>query len=294
MRKRLYEIIEVARENDRLSFFYDAFMMVAILVSIIPLAFKGYETPAFKENYPFFVCSDIVTTVIFVIDYILRFITADYKLKKGPVFSFLRYPFTLWAIIDLVSIIPTIPLLLQVGVPCYGSLKLFRLFRTIRFFRIFRVAKALRYSRSFSIIVEVIKDSANALLAVCVLAVGYILISALIIFNVEQEKDNAKTGGNPSQSTQALDTWTEDTEIQVTRTEDAESKINDFLDAVYWATVTLTTVGYGDVYASTITGRIITIISSLFGIAIVALPAGIITAGYMKALSRENDKEEEP
>lgn len=60
-----------------------------------------------------------------------------------------------------------------------------------------------------------------------------------------------------------------------------------FFDAIYWATVSLTTVGYGDISPVTTAGRVITMISSLFGIAIVALPAGIITAGYMEALNSE-------
>ncbi|MEG2328896.1 potassium channel family protein [Anaerorhabdus sp.] len=64
---------------------------------------------------------------------------------------------------------------------------------------------------------------------------------------------------------------------------------NTFYDAVYWATVSLTTVGYGDIYPVSEFGRLITMISSIFGIAIIALPAGIITAGYMDALnSKEN------
>ena len=86
---------------------------------------------------------------------------------------------------------------------------------------------------------------------VAVLAVGYILITALIIFNVEP------------------DTY------------------NDFFDAIYWATVSLTTVGYGDIYAVSDVGKVITMVSSLFGIAIVALPAGIITAGYMEEIEQD-------
>ena len=60
---------------------------------------------------------------------------------------------------------------------------------------------------------------------------------------------------------------------------------NSFFDAIYWATVSLTTMGYGDIYPVTEIGRVVTMISSIFGIAIVALPAGIITAGYMDELS---------
>ncbi len=108
------------------------------------------------------------------------------------------------------------------------------------------------------IIINVMKNSKEALLAVCTLAIGYIIISALIIFNIEGD---------------TFDT---------------------FFDAIYWATVSLTTVGYGDIYPITTAGRVITMISSLFGIAIVALPAGIITAGYMDALNdSENDNSAE-
>ncbi len=103
------------------------------------------------------------------------------------------------------------------------------------------------------IIIKVIKNSKDALLAVCTLAIGYILVSALVVFNVESES------------------------------------FETFFDAVYWATVSLTTVGYGDIYPVSTIGRIITMVSSMFGIAIVALPAGIITAGYMEVLNEEHE-----
>lgn len=95
------------------------------------------------------------------------------------------------------------------------------------------------------------------MVAVCLLAIGYILVSALVIFNVEPES------------------------------------FKSFFEAIYWATVSLTTVGYGDIYPVSALGRIITMVSSVFGIAIVALPAGIITAGYMTELqkSKEADKD---
>ncbi len=236
MRKRIFEIIEVSKENDNISSAYDIIMMLSIIISIIPLAFK--------QTYPIFVYTDIVTAVLFIIDYVLRLSTADYKMKQKSWTSFVKYPFTPWAIIDLVSILPSISVL-------SSSFKLLRLFRIFRTFRVFRVFKALRYSKSIMIIIKVIKNSKDALLAVCTLAIGYILISALVIFNVES------------------------------------NSFDTFFDAVYWATVSLTTVGYGDIYPITKAGRIITMVSSMFGIAIVALPAGIITAGYMDALNEE-------
>lgn len=236
MRKRIFEIIEVSKENDNISSAYDLIMMISIIISIVPLAFK--------RTYPVFVYTDLVTAVLFIIDYILRLCTADYKLSNKSWISFVKYPFTPWAIIDLVSILPSIAVL-------NSGFKLLRLFRIFRTFRVFRVFKAFRYSKSIMIIIKVIKNSKDALLAVCTLALGYILISALVIFNVES------------------------------------NSFETFFDAIYWATVSLTTVGYGDIYPVTNAGRIITMISSMFGIAIVALPAGIITAGYMDALNEE-------
>ena len=66
-----------------------------------------------------------------------------------------------------------------------------------------------------------------------------------------------------------------------------------FFDAVYWATVSLTTVGYGDIYPVTTIGRIVTMFSSVLGIAIIALPSGVITAGYLSEVSGEKESDEE-
>ena len=239
MRKRIYEIIEVSWEDDRLSDVYDWVMLVAIVVSIVPLAFK--QAPAV------FRYTDYVTTVLFILDYLLRWSTADLKQSRVGAAAFLLYPFTPWAIVDLLSILPTLNVL-------GSAFRMFRLFRMLRTFRVFRVFKALRYSKSFSIILSVVRRSKEPLLAVVTLAVGYILVSALVIFNVESQS------------------------------------FNSFFDAIYWATVSLTTVGYGDIYPVTTAGRVITMLSSLFGIAIVALPSGIITAGYINALNQQKEQ----
>ena len=146
----------------------------------------------------------------------------------------------------MVSILPTITVL-------NSGFKLLRLFRVVKTFRIFRIFKVFRYSKSIRIIINVMKNSKEALLAVGTLAVSYILISALIIFNVEPKS------------------------------------FKNFFDAIYWATISLTTVGYGDIYPVTNAGRIITMISSILGIAIVALPAGIITAGYLNEINKKNE-----
>lgn len=237
MRKRIYEIIEVAEGEDKSSQIYDILMIISIVLSIVPLAFK--------ESNVCFLAIDKITVCIFIIDYLLRIITADKKLNEGIV-SFVKYPFTPMAVIDLISILPSVMYI-------NSSLKLLRLFRLLRAFRVFRVFKAFRYSKNIRIIINVFKKQRDALTIVGVLAIGYIFTTALVIFNVEPET------------------------------------FDSFFDALYWATVSLTTMGYGDIYAVTNIGQLITMISAVFGIAIVALPAGIITAGYMEEINNKKE-----
>lgn len=230
---RLFEIIEIAEDGDTLSNVYDVFMMITIVASIVPMAFKS-------TNIVFNII-DKVTVIIFIVDYILRLITSDLKLNKGKL-SFLIYPITPMALIDLVAILPSL-------IVINSGLRLLKVFRLLRTLRVLRVFKVVRYSTPIQMILGIFKRTKESLLFVCGIAVGYVLISALVVFNIEPD-----TFGN-------------------------------FFDAVYWATVSLTTMGYGDIYPVTVAGKIVTMISSFMGIAIVALPAGIITTGLMEELN---------
>ena len=100
-------------------------------------------------------------------------------------------------------------------------------------------------------IINVFKKQKETFFTIAGIAVAYILVSALIILNIEPDT------------------------------------FSNYFEAVYWATVSLTTVGYGDIYPVTTIGKIITMISSILGIAVVALPAGIITAGIMDEVNKD-------
>lgn len=237
MRRRLFEIIEKGQKGDRLSTVYDIVMLFAIVVSIIPLMFF--------EELKWFKYVEIVTVVIFVIDYLLRWITADFKMEKKG-WAFVLYPFTPMAIIDLLSILPGFNVLGQ------G----FKIFRVTRLLKILRLFKFLRYSDKIALFMRVLKKEQNVLLSVLAIAVFYVFLTALIMFNVEPHI-NPNTGA---------------------------ITFSDFFDALYWATVTLTTVGYGDLCPVTDIGRCVSMLSSLFGVAIIALPSGVITASYLDEL----------
>ena len=236
MRKRIYEIIEKANEGDIASKIYDYFIIITIIASIVPLCFSIQTTEL--------TVIDKITATIFIIDYILRIVTADFSSEKKGIIPFLTYPLRPMAIIDLLSILPSITNLNYA----------FRVFRVLRLLKALRVFKFFRYSKNIRIITNVLVKKKDALLTVGMLALSYIFITALIIFQVEP------------------------------------ATFDNFFQAIYWATVSLTTVGYGDIYPTSAIGQIISMISSFLGIAIVALPSGIIISGYQEEVERSSDK----
>ena len=246
MRKKIYQLIERSTGGNKLSLAYDILMLVTIIVSIIPLTFA--------KDHPAFHYIEHITVSIFIVDYLLRWLTADYRLgKKG--WSFVLYPFTGWAIIDLLSILPGLNVLADS----------FKLFRMTRLLRVLRLLKLIRYTDKIQVLVNVIYKERKVLVSVLVISMFYVFLTALIMFNAEPHFD-------PENGTETFGT---------------------FFDALYWATVTLTTVGYGDMIPVTDIGRFISMVSSLFGVAIIALPSGVITASYLDEL-RKGREEEEP
>ncbi|MFQ9768402.1 potassium channel family protein [Thomasclavelia ramosa] len=139
-----------------------------------------------------------------------------------------------FALIDFLSIVPAFTTI-------NSGFKALKLMRVLKCFKIF---KTLRYSKSFMLMVKVFEKEKNSLITVFITAIGYIGVTALIMFN-------------------------------------AESSFKSYFDAVYWATTALTTVGYGDIYPVSDLGKIVSMTSSFIGIAIVAIPSGIITSGYI-------------
>ena len=233
IRQKIYDIVELKEVNSVASRLYNQFMLVLVIISMLPLAFK--------EDYAIFAITDVVVVSVFIIDYLLNWITADIRFGQRGIWSFVRYPFSLPGIVDMLSILPALAFI-------HDGFRLLRITRGLRILRMLSVFKMVHHSQNMVLVVRTLKESRDSLLAVGYLAAGYILVSSLVIFNVEPQT------------------------------------FPSFFDALYWATVSLTTVGYGDIYPVSTIGRCVTMFSSLLGIALIALPAGIITAGYMNAL----------
>lgn len=245
-RQRLFSIIEKDTDHSSASIFYDCFMLVMILISLVPLMFESQTK--------LFIWFDRISVIVFIFDYFARWITADLHYpNKKPIVAFATYPLTFMAIIDLLSILPSLNVMGRA----------FKALRAIRLLKLLRLLKFARYSTRIQMLIRVFKKERHVLITVLSIAILYIFATALIMYNVELNKKDLA-------GVVIFDT---------------------FFDALYWATTSLTTVGYGDVYPVSNLGRFISMLSSLFGIAIIALPSGVITAGYMEELKQlKNDE----
>ena len=232
-RQKIYDIVELKEVNSLASRLYNQVMLILVIISMLPLAFK--------EDSAIFAITDVVVVSVFIVDYLLNWMTADIRFGQRGIWPFIRYPFSLPGIVDMLSILPALAFI-------HDGFRLLRITRGLRILRMLSVFKLVHHSQNMILVVRTLRESRDSLLAVGYLAAGYILVSSLAIFNVEPQT------------------------------------FPTFFDALYWATVSLTTVGYGDIYPVSTIGRCVTMFSSLLGIALIALPAGIITAGYMNAL----------
>ncbi len=244
MRERIFNIVQRARPGDVVSHAYDVFIVAVAFLSIVPLMFRPQDmTPQMAAVMNMI---DVVTVYLLFLDYILRWMTHDFKvgkagkLGKGGWRVFARYPFTPLAIIDMLAILPSLGVLPE----------------SLKFLRVLRVTKMFRYSKNLTIVANVFRAQRNTLLSVLAVALMYIFVSGLVMFVNEP------------------------------------NTFDNFFDALYWATTALTTVGYGDVYPVTDLGKFISMASSLFGIAVIALPAGIITGGFLEQV-RQRDEDAE-
>ena len=128
MRKRLYETIFCHKRNGLIAAIYDGFMIIAVLLSLSTLIF---------HNNPYYFYADKITACIFVFDYILRFLTADYKYKKlSRVKAFITYPVHPLSVLDLLSFLPSF-------LPLSKGFKLFKFFKLLKLLRVVRLAELI-------------------------------------------------------------------------------------------------------------------------------------------------------
>ena len=249
LKKRVFEIINKAEGGDLASKIFDWTIMALIALSIISIILESFADIYARYN-TLFRFFEIITVVVFTAEYLLRIWTADLLFPEAN-HPRLKYVFSFMALIDLLAILPFY-------LPFFSAdLRFLRMMRLFRLFRLLRVFKLGRYLDALQVIVKVIRTSGPQLIMSVVICFFVMLFSAIVMYTVE----------NPEQPEQ----------------------FPNVISALWWAICTLTTVGYGDVYPITAVGKFFASVISLVGIGIIAIPTGIIAAGFNQVITGEKD-----
>lgn len=245
-RRRLNVIIEVATPEDKASRAYDMLNMLTIVINMIVSLAYTFEE-ARNAYGPLLVALESVTVLFFALDYVLRMATAKIRYRQlSEGKALLKYAFSFGGIVDLLSFLPY-------GLPFFfpsGAIA-FRMFRIVRIFRLFRINS---YYDSINVITEVITSKGQQIISSVFIIVVLMLASSLCMYSIEHE-------AQPHVFTNAF-------------------------SGIWWAVSTLLTVGYGDIYPITDVGKLFSIVITFLGVGVVAIPTGIISAGFVDQYSR--------
>ncbi len=245
-RQRLARIIEIGSSDDWISRGYDFLITGIILVNLIVSLLSTFEEV--NSSYGALLDAiEAITSVCFLVDYVLRLIGAKYIYRRSTeARSLAAYVFSFSGIVDLLSFLPSyLPIFFPAGAVA------FRMFRVVRVFRLFRITT---YYDSLNAIAEVIVGKKQQLLSSVFIIVVLMLGSSLCMYSVEH---------------------------------DAQSDVfRNAFSGIWWSVSTLLTVGYGDIYPITTLGRLLGAVITFLGVGMVAIPTGIISAGFVEQYNR--------
>lgn len=246
IRKRMWEIVEVAKPNDITSNFFDGLILSLIFLNVAAVILESVE--AFEQRFHLaFEIFEIFSVVVFTLEYLARvWSCVENPRYKKPIRGRLRFIFKPLSIIDLIAVLPFYLSFLSVDL---------RVIRMLRLLRIFRLAKLTRYSTSIRLFGRVFRDKKEELLLTCMLMLGLIVIVSSLMYFAEHEAQ--------------------------------PDKFPDIPSTMWWSVVTLTTVGYGDIYPITTLGKIFAGISAILGIGMFALPTGILGASFVEEIQKQ-------
>lgn len=222
---------------------------IALMVMILTNLFIAVFS-TFDESKPYMGILgiiELITVVAFAIEYGLRIWTAEYLYPRlGRKKSVIKYMTSFNGVIDLLAFLPYF---LPIFFPT--GVVAFRMFRVVRIFRLFRVNA---YYDALNVIGEVIIRKKDQILSSIFIILVLMMASSLFMYSLEHE---------------------------------AQPEVfKNAFSGFWWAVSTLLTVGYGDIYPITTAGRIFGIIITFLGVGMVAIPTGILSAGFVEQYTR--------
>lgn len=253
-RQTIYRVIRIGYTGDTPSRIFDIVIAVSILANLFIIFFETFD--ASRKYLAILGAIELITVIIFTVEYILRLVTADYAYpeKKTFVSALFAFIFSLYGIIDLLSFAPYWISMIFPAAMIPAGVVAFRMLRVVRILRLFRIN---RYYDAFNVITDVIKQKKNQILSAVFIILMLVLASSIIMYDLEHAAQ-------------------------------PEAFKNAF-SGIWWAVSTLLTVGYGDIYPVTPAGRFVGIILAFLGVGIVAIPTGIISAGFVEQYTRIKD-----
>ena len=245
-RRRIFEIVEIGAADDLLSRGYDFFGSLVVVLALAASVAATFDG-AEERCGVLLNTVEIVTSAFFAVDYVLRVWTARCLYPTlTPGKATVRYVSSVGGLIDLVSFLPTF---LPVFFP--SGMVAFRMFRVVRIFRLFRINA---YYDSLHVITEVLRGKRQQLLSSVFIILTLMLASSLCMYSLEHE---------------------------------AQPEVfRNAFSGIWWSVSTLLTVGYGDIYPITTAGKVFGIVITFLGVGMVAIPTGIISAGFVDQYSR--------
>ena len=245
-RKRLASIVEMGSAGDWVSRGYDIVSCLMLLVNITVTILYTFEGAKARCG-PGLLLMEAVTVAFFAVDYVLRVLTAPAIFhNKSELRAVGKYVLSLSGLVDLLSFLPYY---LPIFFPAGAAV--FRIFRVVRIFRLFQINA---YYSAMNVITEVLNSKKQQLLSSVFIIFVLMVASSLCMYSLE----------NAAQP----------------------EVFSNAFSGIWWAASTLLTVGYGDIYPITIAGKIVSIFITFLGVGMVAIPTGIISAGFVDHYSR--------
>jgi voltage-gated potassium channel len=241
-KQQVFRMVSTGVTGKVINQIYDVVSITALILNLIVSFMQTYDGLESRYSLTFSLI-EIITVGFFAIDYILRLFTAEYEFPGfGRVRAKFRYMFSFFGIVDLLSFLPYY---LPIFFPAGAAA--FRMLRVIRILRIFRINA---YYDSLNVIIDVFSSKKQQLLSSVFIIFIMMLASSLCMYSVEHQAqpdvfDNAFSG-------------------------------------LWWAESSILTVGYGDIYPVTFAGQVLGIVISFLGVMLVAIPTGIISAGFVE------------
>jgi voltage-gated potassium channel len=241
-KRELHEIIyEADTPNGKL---FDLILLTTILASIVLVMLESIDS--INDSYGTFLnISEWIITGLFTLEYILRIIAIEKPLK---------YIFSFYGIIDLLSTIPKYLSLIFIGSHHFAAL------RALRLLRVFRILKLTRYIGASNKLLIALKASRAKIGVFLFFIIILCVILGAIMYMIEG----------------------------------ADNGFTSIPKSIYWAVVTMTTVGYGDIAPQTPFGQFIASIIMILGYAIIAIPTGIVSSEISKTDSIDTNTQSCP